>query len=184
MEQLKKIKWLYSVLSAGMIITGILLLICPGIGVKIIFRITGILFIVLGTVKLFGYFSKDIFQLAFQYDLAIGIVFIIMGIILTIRPAKMAELGTEMLGIIMVVDALLRIQTTIDAKKFGLEKWWQLLLISLTAAVTGVLLLIMPLTGTKIIVSLVGLNICINGVLNFVIVRSTVKINRGEIKWE
>ena len=175
LERLKKIKCLYSILSAAMIVLGLLFMICPGMALKIMYRLAGVIFIILGIVKIIGYFSKDIFQLAFQFDLAIGSIFIILGILLFFMPAKMIEIGTGVFGILMLVDALLRIQTTIDAQKFGIKKWWILLLISLTAAVIGVLLLIMPFKGAKIIVNLVGLNICINGVLNFVIVQSTVE---------
>ena len=175
LERLKKIKCLYSILSAAMIVLGFLFMICPGMALKIMYRLAGVIFIILGIVKIIGYFSKDIFQLAFQFDLAIGSIFIILGILLFFMPTKMIEIGTGVFGILMLVDALLRIQTTIDAQKFGIRKWWILLLISLTAAVIGVLLLIMPFKGAKIIVNLVGLNICINGVLNFVIVQSTVE---------
>lgn len=175
LERLKKIKCLYSISSAAMIVLGLLFMICPGMALKIMYRLAGVIFIILGIVKIIGYFSKDIFQLAFQFDLAIGSIFIILGILLFFMPTKMIEIGTGVFGILMLVDALLRIQTTIDAQKFGIRKWWILLLISLTAAVIGVLLLIMPFKGAKIIVNLVGLNICINGVLNFVIVQSTVE---------
>ena len=153
-----------------MVAVGGFLMICPGMAVEIMYRLAGIIFIILGVVKIMGYFSKDIFQLAFQFDLAIGIIFIILGFILVLKPQRMIEIG-----ILMLIDALLRIQTALDAKKFGLVKWWILLLISLTAAIIGILLLIMPFSGRKIIVNFVGLNILINGVLNFVMVQSTVK---------
>ena len=184
LKQLKKIKSLYSLLSVTMVVLGLILMICPEMAVEIMYRMAGIVFMILGIVKIMGYFSKDIFQLAFQFDLAIGSILIILGIILLLKPTRMIEVGTGILGILMLADALLRIQTAIDAKKFGIGKWWILLFISLTAAVIGVLLLIMPFKGAKILVKLVGLNICINGVLNFVIVQSTVKTKERNKSWE
>ena len=156
----------------------------PGIAVEVIYKLAGIIFIILGIVKIFGYFSKDIFQLAFQFDLAIGIIFVILGIIFFYQPKKIVEIGTGVIGIFMLIDALLRIQTAIDARKFGIRKWWILLFISLTAATIGVLLFLMPFKGAKIIMNLVGLNICINGILNFVIVQSTVKTKERNMLWE
>lgn len=184
MRKLKRIKGLYSLLSSSMVVVGLLLLIFPGMAVEVMYRLAGVIFIILGIVKIMGYFSKDIFQLAFQFDLATGIILIILGIILCLRPARMMEIGTGILGIVMLADALLRVQTTIDARKFGIGEWWILLCISLTAAVIGVLLLVMPFQGAKIIVNLVGLNICINGILNFVIVQSTVKTKGRNKSWE
>lgn len=178
MRQLKNIKYLYSALSICLIGVGLLLLNCPGMAVEIIYRLGGVVLCLFGIVKMISYFSKDIFQLAFQFDLAIGIVFAVMGICLLLQPKRIMEMVTAIIGIIMLLDALLRVQTTIDAKRFGIEKWWVLLLISLTAAVIGTLLLLRPFKGAKIIISLVGLNLCFNGILNFVIVQNTVRTTR------
>ena len=168
-------------LSIVMVVIGLILMGCPGMSVSIIYRLAGVIFINLGIVKIMGYFSKDIFQLAFQFDLAIGSIFIILGIILACKPTRMIEIGTGILGVLMLGDALLRIQTVIDAKRFGIRKWEILLLIALTAVVIGVLLLVIPFMKTKVIINLVGLNICINGVLNFAMVQSTVKTKERNV---
>ncbi|MFQ9732082.1 MAG: hypothetical protein ACLT8X_11075 [Mediterraneibacter faecis] len=42
-----------------------------------------------GIIKMIGYFSKDLYCLAFQYDLACGIFLIILGVVaLSIRNPK------------------------------------------------------------------------------------------------
>lgn len=184
MTRLKRIKYMYSILSLCLVGVGIVLMNSPLKALASVYRFCGVILILLGIVKMIGYFSKDLFQLAFQFDFAIGVIFDVIGIFLLFQTDRMMEIATVCIGIIMLVDALLRIQTTMDAKRFGVKKWWVLLLISLTAAVIGVLLLLMPRKGTAMLIQLVGLNLCINGVLNFAIVQSTVSTRRKNNIWE
>ena len=54
----------------------------------------------------------------------------------------------------MLVDAAFKIQTTLEAKRFGIEKWWLILIISLMVAIVGILLLLAPFETMSIIVRL------------------------------
>lgn len=67
--------------------------------------------IVYGVTKLSGYFTKDLFQLAFQFDLALGIVSIVLGIIIIEKSEYIIEILSTAIGIFMLVDAALKIQT-------------------------------------------------------------------------
>ncbi len=48
--------------------------------------------IIYGVTKLSGYFAKDLFQLAFQFDLALGIVSIVLGIIIIKKTEYIIEI--------------------------------------------------------------------------------------------
>ena len=85
MKSLKAIKNSYSILTICLILVGAVLLIWPHMALGAICKMCGIFLIIFGLVKLTGYFSKDIFQLAFQYDLGLGIASIIFGLIMVIR---------------------------------------------------------------------------------------------------
>ncbi|MDE6613166.1 MAG: DUF308 domain-containing protein, partial [Clostridia bacterium] len=60
--------------SVCLCVFGILIIAMPDISEKVIGVTIGILLILSGIFKLAGYFSKDLFRLAFQYDLQLGIV--------------------------------------------------------------------------------------------------------------
>ena len=62
------------------------------IGICLIF---GIYMIIYGAVKIMGYFAKDAYQLAFQFDLALGIVIAIVGIVFVCRTARNANQKLE-----------------------------------------------------------------------------------------
>ena len=178
MEHLKKVKIIYSVFSVCLIILGIVLLIKPNMTAEIFCRICGVLLFLFGIVKLFGYFSRDLLQLAFQFDFAMGIISCLMGLTMIFWSEQLMEVLVIGIGLFMLMDALLRIQTALDAKKIGVQLWWMILLIALLTAVIGALLFFRPYNGIEAAAFLIGLNLAIDGVLNFYVVQSTVSTIR------
>ena len=100
------------------------------------------------------------------------------------KTNNVIEIMSISIGIFMLVDSTLKIQTAIDAKRFGVDKWWLILVMSLVVAVIGILLLIKPFTATDIVMIIIGLNFCLDGILNLIVVQSTVKTIRRNQKWE
>lgn len=139
-ESLEKVKIVYSIVSFMLLLYGIFLMIYPKIGIQWIYKIGGILFIGIGIAKVIGYFSKDLLQLAFQHDLAMGIVSIVIGILMLMWTKDMIRILTICLGLFMLMEALLKIQTAIDARQIGMKSWWLILIIGLITAVIGGLL--------------------------------------------
>ena len=70
----------YFVISVLFCVLGIVLITSPDTSVVWLGRLLGVGMIVFGAIKLVGYFSRDLFRLAFQYDLAFGILLIALGI--------------------------------------------------------------------------------------------------------
>lgn len=75
----------------------------------------------------------------------------------------------------MLIDAALKIQTAIEAKRFGIEKWRWILITAIAVGIIGAFLLFSPMKATDLIVRMVGLGICFDGVMNLVVVTNTVK---------
>lgn len=59
----------YIVLSVVFCIVGVLFVAWSDIGTQVLSRALGIAMIVFGGIKIVGYFSKDLFRLAFQFDI-------------------------------------------------------------------------------------------------------------------
>lgn len=78
----------------------------------------------------------------------------------------------------MLIDATLKIQTSLDSKRFGISSWWLMLVMAIMVAAVGIMLILMPGETTKVMIRLIGLNLCLDGVLNLIIVVNTVKTDR------
>lgn len=184
MKVLKKVKIAYSVVSSALLMYGMFLLLHPQLGMQWMCKVGGILFIGIGVAKVMGYFTKDILQLAFQHDLAMGIVSGIIGLLMLMWTKDMIRILTICLGLFMLVEALLKIQTAIDARQIGMGSWWMILIIGFTTAIIGGLLVAVPIRGTNLIIRLMGLMILTYGVMNLYVVQNTVNTFRRECEIE
>lgn len=134
-----------------------------------------------GLVKIIGYCSKDLYRLAFQFDLAFGILFVVLGFILIIRTDAMVNLICIVMGICVLADALLKIQISIDSRAFGIKKWWLILAMAILTGVAGFLLIFRPSESIQIIMILFGIVLVTEGVLNLITILITVKIIRHQM---
>lgn len=165
----------YLVISVILCAMGITLIAVPEFSAALIGRICGITFIVFGCVKLIGYFSKDLYRLAFQYDLAFGILMIVLGIVLTVRPGGLMNFISFILGISILADSLFKIQIALESRRFGISKWWLILACALVTGAFGLILLFRPEEGSVLTV-LLGISLLSEGILNFGTVLTAVKI--------
>ena len=109
----------YIVMAVIFCALGIFLMVNPTEAMKIICVLAGILFIADGIIKIIGYFSRDFYCLAFQFDLGFGILMIAIGILILVRRESILRLIFVIFGLVILADALLRIQMSVEAKKFG-----------------------------------------------------------------
>ena len=118
MKFIKRAKAAYIAICAVIAVIGFVLIIFPEISMLAICYILGIAAIVFGIVKITGYFSSDPYGLAFQFDLAFGIIAIVLGAVVVIHPGKIIALVPIIMGIYFMTDGIMKIQTAVDAKRF------------------------------------------------------------------
>ncbi len=179
-KTIKAAKFGYIVTSLVSCAAGIFLIVCPGISAQALCYAAGALLILCGVIKLIGYFSKDLYRLAFQFDLALGLLSVAMGLVMLFHPAGVISILHIVIGILALADSLFKIQTAVDAKRFGIRKWW---VIGLTAVVTGLfglLLVIDPFTGASLLMVMVGITLLAEGILNLCVALCAVKIIKGK----
>ena len=166
----------YIVLSVVFCIVGVLLVAWSDIGTQVLSLALGIAMIVFGGIKIVGYFSKDLFRLAFQFDLELGIISAVLGIIVLLNPFGTITFIFIAMGIAILADALFKIRIAIDAKRFGVGAWWMILSLAFLTAIAGVLLVFRPWESANILTVLLGISLLSEGILNLCVAVSTVKI--------
>ena len=166
----------YIVMSVLFCVLGVVLLFTPGVSALWIGRLLGIGLILFGAIKLVGYFSRDLFRLAFQYDLAFGILLIALGVLVLLQPDGAMSFFCIVLGICVLTDGLFKIQIAMDSRQFGIRNWWLVLVLAALTCVVGVVLVFRPMTGVRALTALMGLSLLCDGVLNLSVALCTVKI--------
>ena len=161
--------------SLILFLVGVLLLIDPAEYGRAIGMVVGYSMIVFGAFKLVGYFSKDLFRLAFQYDLAFGILLIALGVIAVLRTENVMEFLSITIGIAVLADALFKIQISVDSKEFGIGRWWLILAMAIITGLIGLVLIFDSVDGV-VLVRLLGICIMAEGIMSFITMATTVKI--------
>lgn len=174
----RKFKQTYIVLSVVLVLLGICMLIFPAFFAYTICRIIGAVCIIHGIMRLVGYFSNDLYKIAFQFDLALGIASIILGLVIIFNTEGFVSLVPIIIGIFTLVSGTLKIQSSVDAKRFGLSTWWLLLLCSVVTMLFGMVLILCPLESMSAIISVMGISLIIDGIQSLFLVIYTVKYRK------
>ena len=170
----------YIVMSALFCVLGAVLLIRPDVSVRWNGRLRGIGMQILGAVKLVGYFSRDLFRLAFQYDLAFGLLLMALGTVTLCHPGDAMSFLCVMFGIPVLADGLFKIQIALDSRRFGIRTWWLVMVLAALTCVIGVLLVFRPWDGAQVLTMLMGISLLLDGILNLSVALCTVKIVRHQ----
>lgn len=166
----------YIIMSAALCAAGVLFMACPELSVQIIGRALGIMMILFGCVKLVGYFSKDLFRLAFQFDLEFGILLIALGLIVLVKSENVMNFIFVALGIAILTDGLFKVQIAMDSRRFGIDVWWLILVLAVITGFVGLLMMFRPGESGQMLMVLLGISLLAEGILNLCVVISTVKI--------
>lgn len=170
----------YIIMSLLFCLLGIVLIVIPDFSVPVIAGIFGVLLMLFGMVKIIGYFSKDLFRLAFQYDLASGLLLIVLGIVTILKAENILIFISIVLGIYVLADGLLKIQIALDSRIFGIKQWWAILLSAVVTGAIGCILIVRPSESAGILVILFGVCLLAEGILNLITVLAAVRIIRHQ----
>lgn len=166
----------YIVMSLVFCAAGIVCIIKPGLSAGLVGRVLGVAMILFGAVKLVGYCSRDLYRLAFQYDLGFGLLLIALGVLVLVRPAQVLDFLFTALGVAVLTDALYKVQIALDARRFGISTWWLTLALAAAAGAVGLALVFRPWDSARLLTILLGVALLAEGVLNLCVAVSTVKI--------
>ena len=166
----------YIIMSALFCVIGLVLMLVPETAFTWLGRLLGISIIVFGGIKLVGYFSRDLFRLAFQYDLAFGILLVVLGILTLSHPNDTMSFLSVILGIPVLADGLFKIQIALDSRRFGIRRWWLILILAALTCVVGIVLVFRPAVGILVMTMFMGGSLLLDGILNLCVALCTVKI--------
>ena len=169
-------KTAYIALSALLCALGLLLILKPAISLGLTGTIVGGVMIAFGAVKLMGYFSKDLYQLAFQFDLAFGILLIALGVLILVRPVRAMAMLCVILGIEIIADGLFKVQMALDARRFGLYTWWLILAMAVLTGAAGAVIAVHPSESALTLTAMTGAALTTQGLMNLCVALCAVKV--------
>ena len=167
----------YIIMSIVFYAAGIFCIVLPDLSPAAACFSCGIALAAYGVIKLIGYFSDDLFCLAFQYDLGFGLTLIVLGAVIIGLNVKFQEYIQPVVGLLILLDGMLKIQTSKDARKFGLETWYLLLVLAIIAGALGTTMAVMAFVEKSSHV-VNGFALLEEGLMNHLLVNKTVLLER------
>jgi uncharacterized membrane protein HdeD (DUF308 family) len=166
--------------SVALILIGVRLLFNPNLSMDLVYYILGGILMVYGLIRIVGYFSRDLYQLAFQYDLAFGILMIALGIVMVFQAFGIEEQVHVIYGTLILTDSLYKIQVAIDSKRFGIENWGLMIVLAIITGVLGMALIVWSPLEFREAVVMVGLASLFEGLMCLDVSMSVVKVAQNQ----
>ena len=174
MKRVRLAKVLYGATSILTLLLGAVLLMKPDCQAVVLCRVIGAVLLLCGIAKLFGYFSHDPYWLAFQFDLARGLITVILGIVMLVLPNRIAAHLHTVIGVYVAINAFITIQTSLESKRFGIKQWGSLAVGGVLTGIVGLIMVVQPFGDILIANRFIGLALATDGTQNFLIDMFTV----------
>lgn len=163
-SNLKKTAWSSMFEALALIILGILFVIWPDTMVKILAYIVGAFFIVKGSFAVANYYMQKGQQDFFNNGLFSGVVCILVGVAALIIGEDIARIFRVIIGILIIYESLIRINTASKLYSVGVTTWRYILALAIIMLVMGVIITF----STGAIISLIGAVMIITGIIGLV----------------
>ncbi len=135
---LKKSGWISIIESVIFAILGIILINKPEETVKFVAITLGVIFIAIGIYKIINYFMTKGKLDLYNFDLAYGIIAIIIGIVMMTCSNMLGNFFRIIVGIWIIYSAIIRISLAIKFKNLDLNGWLCGLIFALIMLACGI----------------------------------------------
>ena len=159
-ETLKRIKADIVASAFLCIVLGVVLLIWPAETIGIFCRVLAIGLVIMGVIDITSYFmDKNIHPFAG----VLGLIVLLVGIWVFIRPESVVSLIPFVIGVILCVHGIQDMKLAAETKGNGYEKWWSLLIIAVISLVFGVLCIVNAFGMVKLALQFIGIALIYDG---------------------
>lgn len=161
---LKGLKTNYIVTAVLCIVLGGVLFLFPGTAVTVVCRILGFVILAMGIVYLVSFFSSEGGSAARQMTLGVAIILGVFGIWILVRPASVISLIPVITGVILLIHGLSDLRQAIVMSKAKFPQWWLAMLFAVITLALGVLLIFNPFGAIEVLIKMIGVFLCFDGV--------------------
>lgn len=143
-ELVKKSGYISLLSSIVFLLLGIILVNHPEDTIKVVSYILGGLLIAFGIIRLFTYFSsRDKFQY-YDFNLMLGSLSFLVGLVIIVFGSSIASIFGIILGLWIVLSSINRINLSFKLKDSGIKYWYISLVISLLILICGLYVVFSP----------------------------------------
>ncbi len=162
---LKHMKWSAIFSSIAMLVAGIILVIFPETSASIICTVIGVCAIVVGLGYVISYFTLETREILYRNDLVTGILIVMIGLLALFKQDVIANMIPMILGLVIVVSGLAKLQNAAVARKIGYEGAGAYTILSIISIVVGLVIMffLSGSTAMKTLFTIIGIGLIYSG---------------------
>lgn len=172
---LKKIKTNVVISSLLCVVLGLVLVIRPGMSMRIVCTAVGIVLIVAGITRMIDYFAARDGSMYSQVNLVFGIILAVVGVWIVLKPDTVLAIIPIIVGIVIVLHGINNIKQAMELWRDKYDKWWVAGIMGVLTVGFGVLLICRPFAAIDTVVMLIGMCLIYDGLSNIWIVSRVYK---------
>ncbi len=172
---LKKIKTNVIVSSILCVLLGLVLVIRPGLSMRIVCLAVGVVLVITGVTRIIDYFTARDGSIYSQMNLIFGIVLAVVGVWIAVKPDKVLAIIPIIVGIVMAIHGLQNIKQAMELWRDKYAMWWVAMIMGVLTVGFGVLLICRPFAAIDTVVMLIGIFLIYDGLSNIWIVSRVYK---------
>lgn len=150
--------------SILLVVLSLFLIFSPNTSLKIIMMALGIVLAINGIFHMVSYFSATKELKMFSFELTLGVISLIIGLIFIFNPDIINTFLSIIIGGWIILQSISSIELAMNMKD-STSHWFVLLIISIVTLLIGVVLLFNPFAGT-ILVTACGMMLLIFEIIN------------------
>jgi len=163
-SNIKKSAWSAVIESLALIVLGILFIVLQETMIRVLAYIIGIFFIVKGGFQIITYFMEKGQRDFFNNGLLSGVVAVLIGVAALAIGEDIATVFRVILGIIIIYEALVRINTALKLASANIDTWKYILIIALLILAIGIFITF----NSGAVITLIGWMMILTGIIGVV----------------
>ena len=180
MNLTKKTLGAYIAMAVVLLALGICFIAWPSASAQTVCALAGAAVALFGAVKLVGYFVRKRSGLELQFDFALGIIALVLGLTIIAFAGNIVRAIPVFLGIFILVDGVFKLQTAFDAKRYGLPGWWVILAGAVVFCALGLVLILRRSESAATMTVILGVALALDGIQNLAVAIHTLILQRKE----
>ena len=163
---MRTFKTSYLTSSLLFVAAGVALLVWPSLSIKVVCGLFGAVILAKGLFTLWAALREQTSTLFRYWNWVFGAAASAMGVFLLVRPQTVVSVLPILVGLFVIFDGVMRIESAVSLRKAGYQRWWLFLVLALLSAGLGVMMLCNPFGTVELLVMAIGIVFVVEGVLN------------------
>ena len=150
-------------------VIGTVLVLFPGKALITILRVVGVGLILIGGIGVISYFVQKAPEKKSLWKMLVSAVEAIVGIVILANPALVISIYPVIMGIVIIIDGLSNVLTSISMKRHSISAWKYSLVLALISILLGTIILCNPFSTASALISIIGVVLIYDAISNIII---------------